>query len=162
MWIDLSDEQRLLLIDHRYENFDFSQPSFDVQVVVPTRTFIEKVLLLHEEFSKPIDKIRTDRLTRHLYDLDKIMGAEYGEMAVVDDELFNTIVYHRKTLTPLRGMDYSNHVKGKLRIIPPTSIIEKWEVDYKTMQENMIIGESMKWDELLDRIKRIEERFNYE
>lgn len=147
-------------LDHHYKDLDFTQPCFDVQVVIPTRTFIEKVLLLHEEFSKPVDKIRTDRLTRHFYDLDKIMSAEYGEMAIADDELFETIVQHRKTVTPLRGMDYSNHVKGKLSIIPPDDITVKWEADYKMMQENMIIGESLKWDELLGRIKEIGGRFN--
>src|SRR5690606_14514653 len=147
-------------LDHYYKDLDFTEPSFNVQVVIPTRTFIEKVLLLHEEFSKPVDKIRTDRLTRHLYDLDKIMRAEYGEMAIADDELFETIAKHRKMITPLRGMDYSNHVKGKLTIIPPDAIIGKWEADYKTMQENMIIEDSLNWDELLGRIKDIEERFN--
>ncbi|MEZ0454754.1 nucleotidyl transferase AbiEii/AbiGii toxin family protein [Sphingobacterium thalpophilum] len=147
-------------LDQHYKDLDFTKPSFDVQVVIPTRTFIEKVLLLHEEFSKPGDKIRTDRLTRHLYDLDKIMKAEYGEMAIADDELFNTIVEHRKTVTPLRGMDYSNHVKGKLSIIPPEAVMEKWEADYKTMQENMIIGESLNWDELLGAIREIEVLFN--
>lgn len=147
-------------IDDQYQALDFAQPSFDVQVVVPTRTFIEKILLLHEEFSKPLNKIRTDRLTRHLYDLDKIMDAEYGEMAIVDDELFNTIVHHRRTVTQLRGMDYSNHTKGKLSIIPPESIMEKWEADYRTMQDNMIVGESLSWDKLLDKIKKIEVRLN--
>lgn len=147
-------------LDYHYKDLDFTKPSFDVQMVTPTRTFIEKVLLLHEEFSKPVEKIRTGLLTRHLYDLDRIMKAEYGEIAIGDDELFNTIVEHRKTVTPLRGMDYSNHVKGKLTIIPPDAIIEKWEADYKTMQEYMIIGESLKWEELLDRIREIEGRFN--
>ncbi|RZK50099.1 MAG: nucleotidyl transferase AbiEii/AbiGii toxin family protein [Pedobacter sp.] len=147
-------------LDHHYSDLDFTEPSFDVQVVIPTRTFIEKVLLLHEECSKPGDKIRTDRLTRHLYDLDRIMKAEYGEMAIADDALFNTIVQHRRTVTPLRGMDYSNHIKGKLSIVPPDAIMDKWEADYKTMQENMIIGESLKWEELLGRIKKIEGRFN--
>ena len=147
-------------LDYHYKDLDFTEPSFNVQVVIPTRTFIEKILLLHEEFSKPADKIRTDRLTRHLYDLDKIMKAEYGEMAIADDELFNTIVQHRKTVTPLTGMDYSNHIKGKLSIMPPDAIMEKWEADYKTMQENMIIGDSLKWEELLDRIKEIEGWFN--
>lgn len=88
------------------------------------------------------------------------MIAEYGEITIANDELFNTIVEHRKTVTPLRGMDYSNHKKGKLTIIPPDSIINKWEDDYKTMQENMIMGESLKWKELLDRIMEIEGRFN--
>ena len=32
----------------------------------------------------------------------------------------------------------------------------KWEADYKTIQENMIIGESLQWEELLDRIREIE------
>src|SRR5690606_40078647 len=91
---------------------------------------------------------------------NKIMKAEYGEMAIADDELFNTIVQHRTTVTPLRGMDYSNHVKGKLTILPPDEIMEKWEADYKTMQENMIMGKSLKWEELLDRIREIEGKFN--
>lgn len=50
-------------VDRHYEKLEFTQLAFNIQVVIPTRAFIEKVLLLHEEFSKPIDKIRTDRLT---------------------------------------------------------------------------------------------------
>src|SRR5690606_14625106 len=118
-------------IDEHYKELPFTTGGFDVQVVIPTRTFIEKVLLLHEEFSKPIDKIRTDRLTRHLYDVDKMMIAGFGEQAIADDELFETIVQHRKKVTPLRGIDYSNHEKGKLRIVPPDEIIAQWEEDYK-------------------------------
>jgi len=148
------------IIDETYLTSSFAQEAFDVKVVLPIRTFIEKVLLLHEEFSKPVDKIRVDRLTRHLYDLDKMMTVGYGEQAIADDELFNMIVDHRKTVSPLRGIDYSNHKKGKLSILPPTEIMDKWEADYKIMQENMIIGESLKWEELLDRIREIEERFN--
>lgn len=148
------------LIDEKYKDLPFTEGEFNVQVVVPRRTFIEKVLLLHEEFSKPIDKIRTDRLTRHLYDLDKMMDAGYGEKAISDDELFETIVQHRKTVTSLRGLDYSNHEKGKLRIIPPDEVISKWKEDYKVMQENMIVGNSLGWDELLKRIKQIENIFN--
>src|SRR5690606_14897270 len=60
-------------IDEQYSGSSFSLPATEVLVVIPPRTFIEKALLLHEEFSKPIDKIRTDRLTRHLYDLEKLM-----------------------------------------------------------------------------------------
>lgn len=147
-------------IDETYPTSSFAQEAFNVKVVLPIRTFIEKVLLLHEEFSKAIDKIRVDRLTRHFYDLDKMMIAGYGEQAIADDELFNMIVDHRKTVNPLRGLDYSNHKKGKLSILPPTEIVDKWEADYKTMQENMIVGESLSWDKLLARIKDIETLLN--
>lgn len=147
-------------IDNHYKDQDFIQPAFNVRVVIPTRTFIEKVLLLHEEFSKPVDKIRTDRLTRHFYDIDRIMNTDFGEKAIADEELFNTIVRHRKTVTPLRGIDYSNHRKGRLSILPPDEVIKEWGADYKTMRENMIVGESLTWEDLLKSVKRIEDKFN--
>lgn len=147
-------------VDQQYAALPFAKPGFDVQVVLPTRTFIEKILLLHEEFSKPLDKIRTDRLTRHFYDLDKMMIAGYGEQAITNDELFSTIVTHRKSVNPIRGMDYSNHEKGKLKILPPEEIRLKWQSDYKTMRENMISGESLKWEELLEQIRVIENKLN--
>ncbi|UVD80102.1 nucleotidyl transferase AbiEii/AbiGii toxin family protein [Myroides albus] len=147
-------------IDSEFSKSTFAMPEFNVEVVVPTRTLIEKVLLLHEEFSKPIENIRTDRLTRHFYDISKIMDSEFGELAIVDDNLFTSIVDHRKKVTPLRGIDYSNHKKGKLSILPPEEVLEKWEEDYKTMQEHMIIGDSLNWTDLLNCLKEIENKFN--
>lgn len=147
-------------IDEQFKTLSFTQKAFDVQVVLPSRTFIEKVLLLHEEFSKPIGKIRTDRLTRHLYDLEKLMDTDFGKAGFKDDKLFNTIIEHRKHVTPLRGIDYTNHQKGRLSIMPPEEMEKSWEQDYKTMQENMIVGESLSWNKLLERIKDIENGFN--
>lgn len=152
----------LSFVDGQYKDLEFAEKPFAVQVVVPTRTFIEKTLLLHEEFSKPIDKIRTERLTRHFYDLDRISQSEYGERAIQDDKLFETIVEHRKTVNPLRGINYSNHTKGKLSILPPQEIIKQWEADYKVMQENMIVGESLSWDKLLERMQQIQNQLNNE
>ncbi len=146
-------------IDEKYLDSTFSLPSTEVLVVIPTRTFIEKTLLLHEEFSKPIDKIRTDRLTRHLYDLEKLMDTEYGLKAIEDHDLFEAIVHHRKIVNPLRGMDYSNHKRETLKIIPPAEKLKDWELDYRSMQENMLVGESLKWAELIARIREIEKRF---
>lgn len=147
-------------IDEQFKTLTFSQDAFEVQVVLPIRTYIEKVLLLHEEFSKPVHKIRTEHLTRHLYDLEKLMDTSHGKSAASNNELFKTIVSHRKSVTPLRGLDYSNHVKGKLRIMPPGAVLKSWEQDYKTMQDNMIVGESLTWRALLVRIKEIEDTFN--
>ncbi|MGG5505861.1 MULTISPECIES: nucleotidyl transferase AbiEii/AbiGii toxin family protein [unclassified Myroides] len=147
-------------IDSGFSKSPFALPAFNVEVVVPTRTLIEKVLLLHEEFSKAIENIRTDRLTRHFYDIDKIMDSEFGEQAIVDDDLFTNIVEHRQKVTPLRGIDYSNHKKGKLSILPPEEVFERWAEDYKTMQEHMIIGNSLSWSDLLNRLKEIENKFN--
>lgn len=147
-------------IDLQFANSRFSQNTFEANVVVPTRTFIEKVLLLHEEFSKPIDKIRTERLTRHYYDLDRLLDTNYGPSAIKDDELFQTIVDHRKAVNVIRGMNYSNHIKGNLNILPPNEIISTWEHDYKTMQNFMIVGESLPWEILIQRITKIQNLLN--
>ncbi len=39
-------------------------------------------------------------------------------------------------------------------------IIQGWEKDYKSMQENMISGTSLLWTELLDNIKEIQKSIN--
>lgn len=155
-------EQREIIsfIDEVFKDLPFTVPSFNVLVVTPTKTFIEKTLLLHEEFTKPLDQIRVDRLTRHLYDLERIMDTDYGKDAILNDELFNNIVEHRKIMNRVKNINYDNHEKGKLKIIPPDEVIYKWKDDYKTMQENMIAGESLDWEYLIARIKEIETRFN--
>lgn len=72
------------MVDEVFPERPFNIPSFEVNVVLPTRTFLEKVFLLHEEFRKPIERIRHKRLTRHLYDLEKLMDHKHGILAVDD------------------------------------------------------------------------------
>ena len=148
------------LLDQQYSSSVFSIHLFMVRTVLPTRTFLEKILLLHEEFAKPVERIRTERLTRHLYDLEKMMQSSYGPLALVDDALFVKIVEHRKIMTPVRGIDYINHRKGKLSIVPPKEVVSSWKNDYKAMQENMIMGKSLDWEELLLKIREVEDQLN--
>ncbi len=130
----------------------FTLEPFQVEVVVPTRTFLEKIFLLHEEFLKPKDKIR------HLYDLERLMDHSFGKEALADKELFQTIVVHREKYTPVRGISYEWHSPKTLNFIPPQEVIALWEQDYKTMRENMFYGESLEFDEVIQRLKELGER----
>ena len=47
----------------------FQDEPVEVNAVLPQRTFLEKLFLLHEEFSKPDSEIRVERMSRHLYDV---------------------------------------------------------------------------------------------
>ncbi len=136
----------------------FAIKPFDVSVVIPTRTFLEKIFLLHEEFLKPKDKIRHLRMTRHLYDLERLMNHSYGKEALENKELFETIVEHRKKYTPLRGISYDLHTPKTLNIIPPDEVMELWKKDYNIMQENMFYGESLDFEELINKIKELQGR----
>jgi hypothetical protein len=145
------------------ENFpqqSFVTVPFAIPTVLPQRTFLEKIFLLHEEFSQDAEKIRIDRLSRHLYDLEKLMDTEHGVEALKNTDLYNNIVAHREKFNPLRGLDYSNHIPNKISIIPPDTVMKDYEKDYETMTSFMIYGEPLKFDHLMKRILELQTRIN--
>ena len=72
----------------------FGELVFPIYAVVPTRTFLEKAFLLHEEFQK--ENPRFERMTRHLYDLERLMDTDFGKAALADPRMYAEIVKHRK------------------------------------------------------------------
>ncbi len=146
------------LIDESYPEQEFSSSPFSVASVIPERTFLEKIMLLHEEFLKPLEKSKPNRMSRHLYDLHRLMDTDYGLNAVKDKALFETIVSHRRKFTPIRGLDYSLHTSQTINLIPPDNIVGEWQADYKVMQTNMIYGNAPSFEELLKRMKLLMDR----
>ncbi len=146
-------------VGENYPDQPFADSSILIPTVNPERTFLEKVFLLHEEFQKPIDKIRVERLTRHLYDIELLMDTEFAEKALTNVKLYQDIVAHRRLFTPIRGIDYDNHIPQKINPIPPTEIINEWQKDYEIMQDSMIYGESLSFSELIERIEELKKRF---
>lgn len=152
-------EERMLrsLIAEKYKEEEFSEEPFAVNTVSPTRTFLEKAFLLHEEFQKSV--VRSLRMSRHLYDLEKLMDTSFGIKALEDTELYTTIVKHRFAFTKLSGVDYKLHHPSTINFLPPESVIEDWKKDYEEMQENFIYGESLSFEKLIERIAELVERF---
>ena len=146
-------------VGENYSNNPFADSPILIPTVNPERTFLEKVFLLHEEFQKPIDKIRVERLTRHLYDIERLMDTEFAEKALTDSKLYKDIVAHRRLFTPIRGIDYDNHIPQKINPIPPSEIIDEWQKDYEIMQGSMLYGESLSFSELIERIEELKKRF---
>src|SRR5690606_16667145 len=83
------------ILSSQFPGLSFASKPFYVSTVLPQKTFLEKVFLLHEEFSQAPEKIRVSRLSRHLYDLEKLMDTEHGINALKNTELYNNIVTHR-------------------------------------------------------------------
>ncbi len=144
------------LVDREFASETLINPAFPVRTVEPQRTFLEKIFLLHEEWQK--NNIRVDRLSRHLYDLERLMDTEHATKAFKDKELFYHIAEHRSTFSPLKGIDYANHKPSLIQIIPPDAVIKDYENDYNVMQENMFVGESLSWDAILKRLTQLQER----
>jgi len=140
------------MIDEHYSETDFVEEEFIVNATNPQKTFLEKLILLHEEFQKPPEKIRHLRMSRHFYDIGQILNSEYGQAALKNTALFESIIAHRKILTPMKTTDYETLTLQSLNIVPPEGFLEKYKSDYKEMQSSMIHGESLDFDTLLDKI----------
>ncbi|WP_375605083.1 nucleotidyl transferase AbiEii/AbiGii toxin family protein [Flavobacterium davisii] len=146
------------IIGQIYPEQAFTIQPFEV-IVVPTKTFLEKIMLLHEEFLKPTENIRHYRMSRHLYDIEKLMDHDYGKEAIKNKELFETLVQHRSKYTPIRGISYELHTPQTINFIPPAEVTELWKKDYQAMQEFMIYGKTLEFENLIARMYELKERF---
>lgn len=148
------------LIDKAAPNAKFHEPKFNVRAVLAQRTFLEKIFLLHEEFAKGEGNIRIDRMSRHLYDVHRIMQTPIADEALSDNELYDTVIEHRKTFIGLKGFDYDTLRKPTLSILPPDSVYAAWKKDYETMQEEMIYGESVPFEKIISDLKELNDKIN--
>ncbi len=143
------------LIGESYNSEDTDAESL-VRTVVPTRTFLEKLFLLAEEFQK--EKPRSVRMSRHLYDLEKLMDTVYGKEALSNRKLYDSIIEHRKTYYALKYVDYALHAPTTIKFTIPESIMEAWQDDYADMKRFFIYGESLEFNVLMQKINELQER----
>ncbi|MDR1022189.1 MAG: nucleotidyl transferase AbiEii/AbiGii toxin family protein [Prevotellaceae bacterium] len=145
--------------DETFADKTFADKPFYVSTVVPERTFWEKVCLLHEEFSKQSKDIRVNRMSRHLYDIVRILETPIAENALKSKYLYQSIVAHRRMFIAMKGFDYDTLAPTTLNIVPPKEIIAKWEEDYNKMQ-TMIYGKILLFNDLIEKIQQLNERIN--
>lgn len=150
------------MIADTYPEEPFAEPLFNVNTADPRRTFLEKVFLLHEEFNRPGGFSRLDRITRHMYDIERMMDKPFAKKAIDDADLYTEIVRHRSIMTAWHGMDYTTHHPSTIKFIPPESIVPELKADYKKMQDNFIYGQSLDFDKLIERLVELQERFRKE
>ena len=147
------------IIAEEFADTEFADTPAPIPTVIPQRTFLEKAFLLHEEFQKPEENIRVERMSRHLYDLERLMDTDFAKKALENVLLYETIIDHRSKLTAISGIDYSTHAPDRINFVPPASVMEKWRDDYTAMQASMIYGESLPFGKLIERIKLLNKRF---
>lgn len=140
-------------VDESFPDAAFTGSAIQIPSVSPERTLLEKIFLLHEEFQRPTEKIRVDRMSRHLYDICRLSATPFAEKALNNKELYAEIVHHRYKYTRLGGVDYRLHNPGTINSIPAEENMDLWRQDYSTMQEQMIYGTSPSFDEMLETIR---------
>lgn len=148
------------MIDQVYPKAPFADSKFYVRTVLPERTFLEKLFLLHEEFAKDSKLIRIERMSRHMYDIGQMLKTPIAESAIRNEQLYRQVVEHRRTFIGLRGFDYDSLYPNTLNFIPPTSILEQWKDDYENMLIHMIYGETVSFEELVNKLYELNKCIN--
>ncbi len=152
------DEAQLYsMVEEALPTISTTQTDVIVKTAIAEKTFLEKAFLLHELFSIN-SVVDARRRSRHIYDLHMMMQQGIAEKAIQNDELWQTILHHRSTLTSMQGVDYDADIKKAIQLIPPSESLANWKKDYEEMSSAMIYGEkpvfaeliySMNWLELL-------------
>ncbi len=131
----------------------------EIRTVTPARTFLEKIFLLAEELQK--DNPRFRRMSRHMYDIEKIMDTEYGKAALSNIELYKAIVSHREKFYHLGYVDYTKDNPESITFIPSGNVLENYRRDYnENMVDGYIYGSAIPFDELIVRLKELQNRIH--
>lgn len=128
-----------------------------VRTVHPSRTFLEKAFLLNEEFQK--DKPRSQRMSRHLYDLFMMMDTKFGKDAVSNIDLYEAIIAHRQSYYALKHVDYQKLQPSSIDFRPPQAVIDDWKYDYEKMMESFIYGDAPSFEKLCTAMNELVLRF---
>ena len=147
-------------ISENLPRLTFEDQPVPVNAVIPQRTFLEKLFLLHEEFAKPSAEIRIERMSRHLYDVHRIMQTGIADQALTDENLYNSVIEHRRKFIGLRGFDYDTLRRPNLKIVPTGEIRDRWEADYKNTVMNMVMGAAPTFGEIIAELEELNERIN--
>lgn len=152
------NEQRTITpIIHEVFADILGEGSFSISTLAPERTFLEKLLFIHETlegFNKG-----SERKSRHYYDLFKLYNAGVFEKIKSNSELLNTVVEHRQTFFRYNTMDYSSILSKGVKVVPPQESLADWRGDYNRSAV-MIYINIPSFDELMTFADRLEKEFN--
>jgi hypothetical protein len=137
----------------------FKLASFTAKVLAPERTFWEKATLLHAEYHRPGAKTMPKRLSRHYYDLARLIEAGLGEKAIAMLKLLDRVVQHKMVFFQSSWALYGEAKKGTLRIAPSAERMEELLKDYEDMG-TMFFGARPKFTEIVNTLSEWENAFN--
>lgn len=133
---------------------------FAVRVVSPRRTFLEKVMLLHEQACRRTPRPPARRLSRHYYDVFCLIQAGIAADALAEPDLLQRVIEHRRIffsigLRPECG--YDGLTATGLQLLPKEQDLPQWRADYEQMRETMFYGSPPDFDELMRAVGEFQE-----
>ena len=100
-------------------------------------------------------------MTRHFYDLEKLMHTPYAEIALNDLVLYHEIVEHRRKFYHVGYVDYDKELPTNIQIVPSEELTSAYEADYNEMKESFIYGQSLDFTELMQKMAELQDRIRH-
>jgi hypothetical protein len=98
-------------------------------------------------------------MSRHYYDVHRLMAAPVGEKACADTPLIEDCVRHAKMFFYRNNTGLDVAKRGSFRLRPTAAILESLRKDYGAMA-TMIFGDVPSFDAILASVARAEEQLN--
>lgn len=143
------------------DGLDLAVPN--VLTIRPERTFWDKVIILHGQrhwFQNKGELYKDgQRLSRHYYDLFRLLASEHGDAALGDLQLAESCVKHARLYFDRKPLDLDQAIPGKFGIVPTEAMLDPLKADYEKMA-GMIFGEVPSFEEILSKIETAEATLN--
>lgn len=147
---------------------DDDAPDLDLQVphvttVVPQRTFWDKVVMLHglRQWYDRREELRHggQRVSRHYYDVHRLMAAEGVDAWVADYGLAADCARHARVFFARADLGLSLATRGSFTLVPTDPMREALTRDYELMS-GMIFGKVPALGDVLRSVRDLEARIN--
>ena len=134
-----------------------------IHMIVPERTFLEKLLILHGVYCGYRDESRLPadrhRISRHYYDVAMMSETEVGMNAVADTGLLEDVRCHNLVAFRQAWKRFEEAVPGTIGVVPQNELGRAVERDYRAMRD-MILGEVPEFAWIMGRLKRLDALVN--
>lgn len=135
----------------------------DVTTIEATRTFWDKVVIAHglRRWYERRGVLRHEgqRVSRHYYDLHRMLDSEVGKAALAAPDLGADCVRHARMFFDRPDYDLASAVPGSFAIAPTGEMIEALSRDYANTVA-MIFGDPPDFSSILASIDKIEQIAN--
>lgn len=138
---------------------NFTVSSAKVRTVTISRTFWEKITILHREANRPENKKMPSRYFRHYYDVYKIANSEYIDEILKENYLLEKVVLFKTKFYNDNWAKYNEAKIGTLKLFPPIYRMEELKSDYNKMKE-MFFDDTNSFEIIMDFIKNLEVTIN--
>lgn len=135
-----------------------------ITIADPRRTLWDKVVLVHGQrqwFDRKGEiKGGGHRLTRHYYDLHKLLDTEIGQAALADADLGRQVVAHARSFFNRGPYGLELAMPGSFTLRPAPEMMMALANDYEAMT-GMIFGRAPEFAAVISSIEAIDEIVNY-